>query len=334
MGKNHKHRDNEKKSQNNEHRIHDDVKAFAKMSLKKFRKDNKYRLEDASGKKEKKRIEKDIRKEYFMELEDLLPQTLKFALTSGHHKDNAEIMESIYGKLFDNDFIKFLTKELKDVKISNIEVYPALFTGFVSKLKKESPEKAELFTTEEAHELLSTILKKKIKKMVKKGIPEKQAFDYLSIVPNKNLLARGIYFYSGRLFAAMYEYAATEEVDFETVMKVIFKSDGDDDDYNDLSALDLFILLERKDKIANMNEGQKALFNAITTWALNDLEDHKTSEVEKIIRTYINRRMDDAKNGKDSNRRIYLSSLQETEYPKISKVVSALLENEEFKKYL
>lgn len=329
MGKNHKKHDNEKRRDNS--RMNDDVKAFIKMSPKKFKKENKYRLEDCS-KKEKKQVLKDIKREYYDELVELLPATLKFAISCGHHRDNAEAMEKIYEKLFDAGFVKYLYKEIKDgADITNINVLPALVTSFISKVKRDQPEKAELFATEELHDLLNIIFKKKIKKMTKKGIPEKQAFDYLSILPNVEVLAKGAYYYTARLFTAMYEYAASEEVDFERIMKILFKTEDED---KDLSALDLFILLERKDKITNFNDGQKALFNKITNWALEDIEKHKTSDVERIIRTYINRRMEDAKNNKDSNRRIYLSSVSETEYPKIFKVINSLSENETFKKYL
>lgn len=332
MGKDHKKKHDDDKRHANGNRLNDDVKAFIKMSAKKFKKENKYRLEGCDGKKEKKRVLKDISREYYEELESLLPATLKFAITQGHHRGNEEAMQEIYAKLFDEDFVKFLTKELKDdAEITNIDMLPSLITAFISKAKKEQPDKAELFATEGMSALLKAILKKRIKKMTKKGIPENQAFDYLSILPNPEILARGVYFYCARLFTCMYDYAASEDVDFDTVMKVLFKGESDNKDF---SAFDLFILLERKDKITNFNDSQKSLFNKITTWSLNDIEDHKTSDIERIIRTYLNRRMEDAKNNKDSNRRLYLSSVSETDYPKIFKVVSSLAENENFKKYL
>ena len=287
MGKDHKKKHDDDKRHANGNRLNDDVKAFIKMSAKKFKKENKYRLEGCDGKKEKKRVLKDISREYYEELESLLPATLKFAITQGHHRGNEEAMQEIYAKLFDEDFVKFLTKELKDdAEITNIDMLPSLITAFISKAKKEQPDKAELFATEGMSALLKAILKKRIKKMTKKGIPENQAFDYLSILPNPEILARGVYFYCARLFTCMYDYA------------------------------------------------QKSLFNKITAWALNDIEAHKTSDIERIIRTYLNRRMEDAKNNKDSNRRLYLSSVSETDYPKIFKVVSSLAENENFKKYL
>jgi hypothetical protein len=65
------------------------------------------------------------------------------------------------------------------------------------------------------------------------------------------------------------------------------------------------------------------------------MEGMSKSEIREILENYIRVRRRDDGQGKDSNRRYYLSSLPESDYPKIVKCVNELISaNDENKKYL
>ena len=64
-------------------------------------------------------------------------------------------------------------------------------------------------------------------------------------------------------------------------------------------------------------------------------KDLKKEEIESIVKIYINGRRKDEAQGKDGNRRYALSSLSETDYPRINKVITAMIANDDnIKKYL
>ena len=145
-----------------------------------------------------------------------------------------------------------------------------------------------------------------IKKMVKAGIDEAVAFDVLSIIPDPRILVKSAHFHFRKFFQCLYEHGKNKSIDFEELVDVLFKNNE-----NFEQSMIVFTLLERKEKIANFNQSQNTLFNKITTWTFNTLESYK-----------------------DTNRRYYISSLLEEDYPKIIKVVKKMLADDpNIKKY-
>ena len=82
--------------------IPDDALKMAKTSLKKFKKKND---DYYDGKKE-------MKKAYYEELVDLLPDTIALLVRYGHVKEVQEIKDQLYEKLVDPQFVKVL-KHLK-----------------------------------------------------------------------------------------------------------------------------------------------------------------------------------------------------------------------------
>ena len=118
------------------------------------------------------------------------------------------------------------------------------------------------------------------------------------------------------------------DIDFEKVMKVVFKGD----DY--VPSIITFALLERKEKISGCNDTQKKLFNSITEYCFKTMEDMKKDDIVAILKAYTEARKRDESQNKDTNRRYYISSLPESDYPRILKVVSKIIElDEDMKKY-
>lgn len=95
-----------------------------------------------------------------------------------------------------------------------------------------------------------------------------------------------------------------------------------------------FILLERNERVARLcGEGELAMYNLLTHYALSYLNSGKTKEIcEALMTFYVRKRMTDKSFDNDAARRVSLADLSEDNYPKIVKATSLLIENaEEYK---
>lgn len=308
-------------------KIPEDVKSLLKLDFKKFKKKNKDYYDS----------KKELKSAYYAQELDLFPAAIQLVVRYGHIADVKETKEAIYARLTDPDFIKYLKKELKNgFEFDNMELLPTVVNDIViqankqaASMKEENPDSEIELDLSDIVEVSSIILKKKLKKFKKAGIDEALAFDVLSVIPTTDLLKKSQYFHIRSLFNVLYEHAKTKEIDFGKVIKCLFKGE---DDY--IPSIITFALLERKEKISNFNETQKKLFNDITEYSFKTMEDMKKDDILAILKAYINSRKRDESQNKDSNRRYYISSLPESDYPKITKVVEKIIEkDEDLKKY-
>ena len=316
---------NEKK--NSGFKIPEDAKKLAKLNPKKFKKDSKDYYD----------TKKELKKAYYAQIMDYLPVSIQLLVRYGHVPEVKELKDSIYEKITDEDFVKYLTKEIKDdYEFDNMELLPNIIYDIVKEAARQTelektanPDQKEEYDVSDLVELSQLILKKKIKKMVKAGIDKDVAFDVLSTIPTPNILKKSQYFHIRALFTVLYEHAKTMDINFEEIIKILFK---DDDSY--IEHIITFALLERKEKISNFNDSQKKLFNDITEYIFKTLEDMKRDRIYKILKSYCEARSRDEKQNRDTNRRYYISSLPENDYPKILKVVEKICEdNDSLKKY-
>lgn len=316
------------RNQNNKRgfKIPKDVDRLAKLNLKKFKKENKGYYD---GKKE-------LRKAYYVEMIDLLPETIQLLVRYGHIQEVREIKDKLYNKLTDKNLIKMILKMIKGGdSFGNMEFLPVVIYDIIREAnhqieveKENNPDVDIEFDLTDLLELSHTILKKKIKKMEKAGIPENVAFDVLSVIPDPDILKKSQFFRIRTLFSVLYEHAKKVDINFEKIIKILFK----DDKY--VPSLISFALLERKEKITNFMDGQKKLFNDITEYCFKTLEDMKKEDIYSVLKAYTESRIRDDRQGKDTNRRYYISSLPESDYPKILKVVERIcVNNMDLKKY-
>ena len=113
---------------------------------------------------------------------------------------------------------------------------------------------------------------------------------------------------------------------------IVSSSAFKDDEY--IGSVITFALLERKEKIATFSEGQKKLFNDITEYCFKKMENMSKDDIGSILKAYVENRQRDDKANRDTNRRYYISSLPENDFPKILKVVERMCSaNEDIKKY-
>ena len=316
----------EKRNKKKQFKIPSDVKYFTKVTLKKFKKESGDFYDS----------KKEIRNAYFMQLTDLLPTVVETVIKYGHIPEMKESKEMIFTKLTDEEFVKFLRKQIKkdDIDVDSIELLPNVIYSIyleaqeqIEAEKAENPDTEVSFDLSDLLEISQLILEKKIKKLKKKGIQEDVAFDILSIIPNTDILKKSQFYHIRRFYNCLYNHAKTKEINFEKLVKVVFK-----DDY--INSLIVFALLERKEKIMNFNDTQKKLFNEITEYCFQTMEEMPKEEINMILKAYVDTRKRDEQAGKDANRRYYISSLPETDYPRIIKSVEKMINsNEDNKKY-
>lgn len=313
-------------------KIPDDVKKLAKLSFKKFKKENRDYYDS----------KKELKSAYYAQMYDLLPSAISTIIKYGHIPEMKDVKEAIYDKLLENgnvNPIKYTIKQIKKgLEFDNMELLPNIIYEIIenanryeAEVKANAPDPDAVHVTfpmEDVVELSHLILKKKIKKMVKAGIDENVAFDVLSTIPTTKILQKSQYFHIRKLFTVLYEHVKTKDIDFSKIMKVVFKNG----DY--VSSVITFALLERKEKIGNFTDSQKKLFNDITEYCFKTMEDMKKEDIHAILKAYIDSRKKDEAQGKDTNRRYYISSLPESDYPKIAKTVKRIIERDEsMKKY-
>ena len=300
-------------------RIPDDALKMAKTSLKKFKKKND---DYYDGKKE-------MKKAYYEELVDLLPDTIALLVRYGHVKEVQEIKDQLYEKLVDPQFVKVLKHLIEDkVDVKNIKMLPIVIRDIVHMAKqqeakdKETDVNAEGYDVEDLIELSKLILKKKIKKMKNEGIDEDVAFQCLSVIPcDKVLEDKQVNYRLRVLMNVLYELAKTKEIEFGKIIGMLIPEKY-------ASVVILFCLLERKDKFASFNENQQKFFIQINGWIFDVMEDMERNQVEYILNTYVDTRKRDESNGRDGNRRYFLKSLPETDYPRVRKVIDRMLESD------
>lgn len=308
-------------------RINEDVREFAKLTLKKYKKENGNFFDS----------KKETKESYYMSLVDLLPEVIMFVTKYGHiqNEEIQNVKTLIYQKLTDYDFIKVVKKELKNKnKIKNIKLFPIIINEILEEAKKVNDQllaqdkNAETYRMDDIQELLQIILKKRLKKFAKAGIDQATSLDILSIIPCDEALDISQFYRIKSFFDCLYEHVKGVAIPFETVMDLVTSEEY-------FPMFITFALLERKERFAKFTEAQKTLYVDISTWCFKTMEGLKSDAIKSIINVYINGRKKDDAQGKDGNRRYNLSTLVPDDYPKITKVINAMLSHDEsIKKYL
>ena len=256
-----------------------DVLRMSKITLKKFKKKKVEEGEDFS--------KKELKKAYMDELIDYLPETIDFLLRYGGIQTNEmkDLRNSIYGKIADHKFIKYLTKQIKDDEdVGDIRLLPAIIRDIISEVKmqeekdkQQNPNANISYDTSDILNLSQLILKKKIKKADKDlGIDPDVALDLLMVIPHKSMLKDRQINYRLRLFMnVLYEHAKTADINYESCLKLVGLNEY-------AQSVVVFNLLERRSKFNNFNENQQKLFIAINEWMLNQLEEMNRTDLESV----------------------------------------------------
>lgn len=298
-----------------------DVKDFASASLKKYKKTvSKDPWMDTD--------KKSIKKGYYQYLFDMLPAVTETLVFNGNAQAVRDMVPAIYEKLMNPDFIKRLGKmideEGKDA-FENADLFPVVITNMLrnakewtKRLQEDAGDESITINTEDLVDLQTKLLKKRMKKMKKAGIPDAIAFDTLCVLPKPQLLERSGGYWMRQVFNVLYEHAkTTKDIPFEKIVEVLITEEF-------YPTLITTMLLERKEIYVQMTEQQKEFFNSCTEWMFNQMENMNKAAIYEILQSYADVRKRDKAQGRDSNRRYFMDSLPDTDFPKICKVLAKL----------
>lgn len=306
-------------------KIPNDLKDFAKVDLKKFKK----REGDYYDNK------KDLKRGYYDYLIERLPVTIDFLVKFGYLKEVTEYRDAAFDRFTDEGFIKAIKKELKDGnKIENIKLFPILVGEIMQILNTQkeailaSNPNSEVYDGADLAELVKVISKKKLKKFEKAGIDPAIALDCIMIIPDDEALGRSAPHRFACFCRTLQNHANTKSIDFEKIVDILI-------DKKYYPALVRFVLLERKEVFGRLTDKQKEYYLNVSTWAFKTFENLDGKAINAVIDTYISARKRDDSQGKDAPRRYALTALSAEDYPRLAKAVAKrIAENDADKKYL
>ena len=291
------------------------------MDWKQFKKNNK----GVYGSK------KELKQAYLENELTYLPETIDWVVRFGYRESEADVKEKLYSVMFQEDVIKMLLKYSensefrKDFWLAPI-VIRDMIAGLADYLNEEKDEErlnAMNKNITDITKVSENILKKRIKKLEKKGITRDIAFELLSIVPKPDAMKYSTFFRVSKFIDVLYAIAKNPEV--QLPVDVIFEEVIGEVWYTNVVDR---ALLERNDKYAAMTESQQKVFNDITNWIFQLLEDSDADIIRAVLMKYFQKRKKDMEEGRDSARRYFLSALPETQFPRITKVVAKMTTEE------
>lgn len=249
------------------------------------------------------------------------------------HQDRDSI-NKLFERMADKKFAKSLAKIAKTQKETPVPVgMAAVISAFLERKHKEVDEEiVEIYTS-----IIDKILKKRVKKLSDKlDLSPELLKDLLVVVPEKNLISSKNFVgvYVQKMLRKLYILSKGDDdlkLDSTKTIRKLFKEIFDEDL---IEMIAINILLEKKEIIRNFSDKQLEMWNVLTTFALDVLEDNKKSAIEEKLEYYIKRRSKDFENNRDSARRIQLSQMADDAYPKISKIVDKLSDKDRNKKFL
>lgn len=264
-------------------------------------------------------------------LYDNIQEIVEFYIKKGHKAQND--VNELFERMENPKFAKTLLRILKTPEHSPVDL--GMATVIANFLERRHANLDEDLVAQYS-EAIDKILKKRIKKLSKKTELNKDLLKELLVIvaePEAISNPQFIGIYVQRMMRKLYTLSKTEDLGLDDVdtMKKLFGQIFGKDLLNDVA---INVLLERKEFIRNYNEGQKAMWNNITNFALDVLESNKKKELRELIEYYVMRRSKDAQKNNDSARRIQFSQISEEDYPKLVAVAAKLSEKDKYKNFL
>lgn len=190
--------------------------------------------------------------------------------------------------------------------------------------------------------LLEDILKERAKTLSKKtGLPADMIINLLVTMPTQNCYSspKFIYIQLNRVNRKVYKIAANiselDNPDYKIApkqLKILYSELFGKDVLCDIC---IHNLLDRKDAIKQFNDRQLKMYNAVTKFTLDFINQQNKDTILDILSAYILRRNNDENHHNDSARRVKLQEVDNEEYGKISKCVARLIsEKPEFARFL
>lgn len=314
---------------------------FGELTMKAYKKQSKKNGTDYFTSK------KELRESYYDYLNRLLPYAINYLVAFGYRTDEdiQTIKNGVFEKLYSDEYKKYVALIADTVSddvnnLENAQFLPIIIKDLLCKMDEQNQliraedPKAPIYEADNLVDLSRVIMKKKLKKMKKSGVNKDLAFDVLSIIPVSDALDFSSRYrmnaMNGCLMAHSVKLAETTEIPVNEIFDIVF------DDEVRYGFVISYLLLAGKDQFTKLSEAEQKTYLAITKWALGKMEAMKPNEVYAILTYYIKVRVQDKSQGKDYARRLVLTDIPESEYPKTKKVIDkyALELSDENKKLL
>ena len=259
------------------------------------------------------------------EIVDVQSDLIRWFINDAHKAKSAELVNILYSKMATEKFAKALKKIIKNKNEQFGELdcgFVVIIASFLEKFHKDENMTDEIFET--YTDIIDKLLKKRVKDVNKKlDIDPDVIKELLVITPDVGYISNDKFvgIYSQKMLRKLYIMSADKEIgltETEQIEKLFKKLFGKK--LLDLIAIN--ILLEKKEYLKNFNEQQTAMWNLMTSFALEFIENEDKDHIIELLEYYCSRRKRDADNNKDGARRITLSSVPESDYPKIAKAIS------------
>jgi hypothetical protein len=266
-------------------------------------------------------------------LREEMPGVAEFYIRKGHHEQDK--VQKIFDKLSDEKFVGVLNKWIKEAKDNDEEIDIGIVTLITDFLEKRSNNLDE-DTVSKYVSAIDKILKKKVKKLSGKLDLDKDFIkELLVVLPDESYASEGKYigFTVQRMLRRIYLISKDNDIclkdtkQLKKLFKALFGSEM-------LGWVAINILLERKENMKQFNNKQLDVWNLLSNFALDTLNDMEKDDLKEFISFYADRRAKDAEKNRDSARRIQLSQVSQDDYGRIAKAVCRLSEKDKVKKYL
>jgi hypothetical protein len=298
------------------------------------------------SKKDGLKSKEDVIKAYAKYIYDYQSDIIDFYIKKSFNPKFKDTVAKLYEKMTDVKFAQaleyILKKAKKDAKKGVADPvhldpgFAVIINGYLEQAhhREDADENAELFDMYFA--LIRKLLKKKSEKIAEKvGIDDAIVREILVFAPSKEYISSDKYVgvYSQRMLVKLYilaqdktkEIGLTETKQVKKLFKAIFGEKL-------LDLIAVHILLEKKERTKNYNDSQLAIWNLMTRFALETIEKQEKKHIHQLIKLYVTRRKNDARNNKDAARRVNMLSGLSADYKNINKIVGKL--SDEDKKYL
>ena len=257
-------------------------------------------------------------------------EIVDFVIKDAHRKKHAEVANEFYVKLNN----KKVAKALKKIAKSEYGLdcgFAVVISNMFEKIHGMQDVQMDDEVKEIYIDIINKVLKSRIKEVNKKLQLDTEVIkELLIITPDVGYISdeKFVSFYSQRMLRKLYmlansndhEVGLTETKQVKQLFKKLFGKKL-------LDVIALHILLEKKEFVKGFNEKQTALWNLMTKFALETLEDLNKDEIVERLEYYCVLRKKAESNGRDGARRIQIAEINSEEYPKIAKAVKSLKKN-------
>lgn len=254
-------------------------------------------------------------------------ELVDFCINDGHKLKNQDIMKELHKRMFNEKFPKALRKIIKVGKKEEdhdgLDIgFVVIIAGFIEKNHNSDEMTEDLIR--DYSDIIDELLKSRVKKIKKKvDIDESVIKELLLVTPDVGYISdeKFVGIYCRKMLRKLYVMSQNKNIGLENTEQVgkLFKALFGKK-LVDLIAVN--ILLEKKEFMKNFNEEQIKIWNLMTAFALEFIENEEKNHIIELLEFYCVRRNADARKNRDAARRINKSMITEEQYPRLFKAIT------------